>query len=348
MKPLVRIFIVCLVVLAIAGGLVWAFRLGRARQAAAAEREATVEAPSRVGTDAGKTVLTFDEQAQRSNGIAVTSLAASKRNAEAQATGTVMQLQPLLDLKTSYNAAQMDIAKARAAAQASQAEYTRVMQLNRDTENISQKAVETARAASDSDAAVLQNAQQSMTVLKDSMQLHWGGAVARWLQEGSPQLSALVAQRIYLLQVTAIGGGSSTPPPYAVVQFPDGAHGTAHLISTLPQLDPRLQSPSFLYVVNAHAGLIPEINLSVLLPSGPMRSGVVVPYGAVVWWQGKAWCYVEERLNKFTREEVSTANPTPTGWFVSEGIAADARVATKGAQTLLSEEFRAQIQSDED
>jgi len=120
------------------------------------------------------------------------------------------------------------------------------------------------------------------------------------------------------------------------------------MISLLPQLDPRLQAPSFLYSVAAHPGLVTGINLPVFLPSGPARRGVIVLYSAVVWWQGRAWCYVEEPPGKFAREEVSTVNPTLNGWFVSDGIAADMRVVTAGAQTLLSEEFRSQIQADQD
>ncbi len=348
MKPVLRILIVGVVVLGIGGGLIWGFLAGRSEQAAEAERDAPVEAPSRISSDGGKTILTFDEQAQRANAIAITTLAAERRTAETQATGVVLQLQPLLDLKTSYNAALMDIAKARAAAEASQAEYQRLLQLNQGGQNVSEKAVETARAASESDTAVLQNTQQSLAVLKSSMQLHWGPTVAAWLEHGSPQLDALLAQRAYLLQVTATNAGGVTTPANATVEFPDGAHAVAHPISALPQLDPRLQTPGFLYTVAARAGLVPGINLPVYLSSGPIRSGVVVPYGAVVWWQGRAWCYVEESPYKFTRYEVSTANPTPAGWFVSEGIETGARVVTTGAQTLLSEEFRSQIQADQD
>lgn len=348
MKPILRILVVCVVVLGIAGGLIWGFRSGRSEQAAEEERDAPVEAPSRVAAEGGKTVLSFDEQAQRANGIAVTTLAADRRSAETQATGVVLQLQPLLDFKTSYNAALMDIAKARAAANASQAEYRRLSQLNQGGQNVSEKSVETARAASESDTAVFENAEQSLTVLKSSIPLHWGAVVAGWLQQGSPQLDALLAQRAYLLQVTAMNPGAWTAPSEAIAHLPDGAHASAHLISTLPQLDARLQAPSFLYSVAAHPGLIPGINLPVFLPSGPARRGVIVPYSAVVWWQGQAFCYVEEQKGKFTREQVSTADPTPTGWFVSEGIATGARVVTAGAQTLLSEEFRSQIQPDRD
>lgn len=348
MKPFLRILVVCVVVLGIAGGLIWGFRSGRSEQAAEEERDAPVEAPSRVAAEGGKTVLSFDEQAQRVNGIAVRKLDADRRSAETQATGVVLQLQPLLDLKTSYNAALMDIAKARAAANASQAEYRRLSQLNQGGQNVSEKSVETARAASESDAAVLQNAEQSLAVLNRSMPLHWGAVVAGWLQTSSPELDALLLQREDLIQVTATNGAGWNAPSQAMVQFPDGTHLAAHLISMLPQLDPRLQAPSFLYSVVAHPGLIPGINLPVFLPSGPVRRGVIVPYSAVVWWQGRAFCYVEEQAGKFTREEVSTAEPTPAGWFVSEGIATSARVVTAGAQTLLSEEFRSQIQADQD
>jgi len=348
MKSALRIAIALLILAGIAGGLVWGFLAGRSEQAAEAESDAPIEAASRVTHENGKTVLAFDPPAQRANGIVLVTLGADKRSAASQANGVVSQLQPLLDLKTSYNTALMDIAKARAASQASQAEYNRLLGLNQEGQNVSEKAIETARAAAESDAAVLENAQQSLVVLKSSMQLHWGTVVAGWLVQGSPQLDALLAQRIFLLQVTATAGASQLAPAQAIVQLPDGAHTSAQLVGTLPQLDPRLQAPSYLYIVSAHPGLVSGINLPVSLPAGPARGGVVVPYSAIVWWQGRAWCYVEGTPGKFSREEVPTTNPAPAGWFVSEGIPAGTRAVTAGAQTLLSEEFRSQIQTDED
>lgn len=348
MKQSLRIILVLIVVLGIAGVLVAGFVAAKPEQAADTDDEAQIQAPARVTQQGGKTVLSFDAQAQRENGIAATTLRTEHWHEEAQATGVVLQLQPLLDLKTSYNTAQMDIAKARAAAQASEAELKRLQRLNRGSENVSEKAVETARATAESDQATLTNAQQSMTVLKDSIELKWGKAVANWLENGSPQLSALVAQREFLVQITAMGGGSSAPAPDAIVQLPGGTHAEARLLSSFPQLDPRLQAPSFLYTVSAHPGLVPGMNLVVALPAGRQRSGVIVPDSAVVWWQGQAWCYVEAPAGKFTRAEVPTGNAAPGGWFVGEGIPPGTRVVTSGAQTLLSEEFHSAIQMDED
>lgn len=348
MKQSSRIILVLVMLLGIGGVAVAGFVAAKSEQAADADNDAPIAASSHVSEQDGKTVLSFDAQAQRENGIAAATLQATRWREEEQATGVVLQLQPLLDLKTSYNTARMDIAKAQAAARASNAEYKRLAGLNRGSSNVSEKAVETARSMAESDQATLTNAQQSLTVLKDSIELKWGAAVANWLEKGSPQLSALVAQREFLVQVTAIGGGSFTPPPGATVQLPGGTHAQAHLLSSLPQLDPRLQAPSFLYTVSAHPGLVPGMNLAVVLPTGTLRSGVIVPDGAVVWWQGKAWCYVEALAGKFTRAEVATGNPAPGGWFVSEGIPPGTHVVTKGAQTLLSEEFHTAIQMDED
>lgn len=348
MKPIVRSILLVLVVVIVAGGLIWGFLAGRGEHAAEAQREAPVKAASRVSTDDGKTVLSFDLAAQRANGIITSVLAATTQRAEAQATGVVVQLQPLLDLKASYNTPATDLIRARANARASSAEYERLRLLNENGKNAADKAVEAARATAESDAALVQNAQQAITVLKGSTLLHWGPVVAGWIEGNSPQLDALLMQQTFLLQVTSTTAGPFASPKQAVVQYPDGTHATAQFVSVLPQLDPRLQVPSLLYLIAPHAGLVPGVNVSVFLPSGGEQTGVIVPSSAVVWSQGSAWCYVEQSPGKFERLPIETGRPEAHGWFVKEGIQLGARVVTSGAQTLLSEEFRSQIQADQD
>lgn len=348
MKSIFRIITVLVIVVILAGGLIWRFLAGRHEQSAEAQSEASVQAPSRVASQNGGAVLAFDASAQKVNGIVTTALVEARQSAEVQATGVVVQLQPILDLKTSYNTASIDLVKTRATARASLTEYERLQQLNQDGKNASDKAVEIARATSENDAAAIKNAEQTFAILRNTSRLHWGAVVANWLEQGSPQLDALLTQRTFLLQVTSTNPDSFTAPQQVIVQYTDGTHSTARLVSVLPQLDPRLQAPSLLYIVPAHPGLIPGINRSVFLPSGPVRTGTVIPSSGVVWWQGKAWCYVEESSGKFTRTAVATSNPVVSGWFVTEEIAPGARVVTSGAQILLSEEFRSQIQADQD
>ncbi len=348
MKRILRFVLLALVVVLLAGGLIWGFLAGRGEQAAEAQREAPVKAPSRVTSEDGQTVLSFDAAAQKGNGIATAVLPGTKQRTEDQATGVVVQLQPLLDLKASYNTPSTDLIRARANARASSAEYKRLRLLNLEDKNASDKAVETARAAAESDTALVQNAQQAITVLKGTTVLRWGPVVAGWIEGNSPQLDALLMQRAFLLQVTGTTSNRFAAPRQATVQYPDGSHATAEFVSVLPQLDPRLQIPSLLYRVTPHPGLVPGVNVSVFLPSGQEQAGVVVPSGAVVWSQGSAWCYVEKSTGKFKRIPLQTSRPEANGWFVSEGLAPGNRVVVSGAQTLLSEEFRSQIQADKD
>jgi hypothetical protein len=72
--------------------------------------------------------------------------------------------------------------------------------------------------------------------------------------------------------------------------------------------------------------------------------GVVIPDSAVVWLDGRAWAYVQKGRESFIRQEVVTSHPVVKGWFVTKKFQNGDRVVVQGAQLLLSEEFRAQIQ----
>lgn len=345
-----RLVVIVLILIAIAGGAAWS---GFTRHALADsddnQDQQAMQGASHISAEGGKTVLKFNQVDQQANGISVATLTSSEHKTTVQGTGTILPVQPFLDLKTSYNTAQMDQVKARATAQASQAEYSRLLKLNQDGANASAKSVELARSAAEGDAAALRNAEQSIELLNDSVRARWNGDFARWLEHDSPQFNAVLAEQVFLLQVAPAGTSAWTKPPSKiVVGLPDGSRVTAHLWSTLPQVDPRLQTPNLLYGIAPHPGILPGSNLSVFLPAGPAQQGVVVPYSAIVWWQGRAWCYVEQSSGEFIRREVNTSNPVAEGWFVTGGIPAGARVAVAGAQTLLSTEFQTQIQMDED
>lgn len=348
MKSIIRALSLIAVAVVLFGGVIWGFHSNRSDQTDDDTSHSAAQGPAAIATTNGVTVLTVSPAAQRANGIVITTVHAEKKQIEERANGVVLNLQPVLDLETSYSAALMNLAKARATVAASLSEYRRLEKLNHDGSNVSQRAVEMARAAFQSDAATEQDATRAMAVAKASIALHWGRALAHWVEQGSPDLNALLAQRKLLLQVTMVMPGNRPAPASANVELPDHRQVSAHLISALPQLDPRLQTPGYLYIVPARAGLTPGMNLSVSLAAGPRLSGVMVPSSAVVWWQGRAWCYVEVTPNKFTRREVSTGNPLPGGWFVIEGIAPGTQIVTEGAQTLLSTEFRPQMQMDED
>ncbi len=70
----------------------------------------------------------------------------------------------------------------------------------------------------------------------------------------------------------------------------------------------------------------------------------MIPRAAVVRSEGRAWAYVRLGEQRFTRRVVTVDTPTERGWFVTSGFAPGDRIVVDGAQTLLSEELKSQIQ----
>jgi hypothetical protein len=73
----------------------------------------------------------------------------------------------------------------------------------------------------------------------------------------------------------------------------------------------------------------------------------MIPQAAVVRMGGKAYVYVETGPTKFERRLVSLDEPTGEGYVSTSGFNAGDRIVTVGAQSLLSEEFKSQMRTDE-
>jgi hypothetical protein len=101
-------------------------------------------------------------------------------------------------------------------------------------------------------------------------------------------------------------------------------------------------------VARAESEVLPGMNVLAFLPSGKHVDGVTVPASAIVWWQDKAWAYRRLDPERFARADITTDLPVPGGGYVVAGLPDAVEIVTRGAQLLLSEEFRAQIQVGED
>jgi multidrug efflux system membrane fusion protein len=112
-------------------------------------------------------------------------------------------------------------------------------------------------------------------------------------------------------------------------------------------VNPRLQGQTFIIRIQADGvPLRPGMSVRAYLTSpGSPQKGVVIPRSAIVWVGGRPWAYIEVGKGRFNRREVELDHPTENGWFVSSGFSAGERVVVTGAQTLLSEEFKSQIQA---
>jgi hypothetical protein len=327
---------------------VWGYMEGRKELAKEREREQPVKAPSRLSVQEGEITVSLDQETRTKAGIAVVSLQTVIRRQEIQAYGTVLPPQGLIELRNNLAAAEAQVEKTRVALQASRQEYERLKALNRgETRNVSEKMLQAAEAVWRADEASADAAQEALTAIGQGARQTWGPALTKAVQTRSPLFERFAQQQEALLRMTIPAGlGITHAPRTARIQAPDGRFETAMFISPSPQTDSRLQGMSFFYSAPA-SRLLPGMTLTGYLSSGPEMQGVIIPADAVVWWQGKAWVYVQRQGNRFERRELPTDNPTGQGWFAAKGFD-NTRVVVKGAQLLLSEELRSQIQVGEE
>jgi hypothetical protein len=163
----------------------------------------------------------------------------------------------------------------------------------------------------------------------------------------SPLLASVLDQQAMLVQLSLPPGTSFEDPPEINVATPSGKTVDASYISPFPQVDPRIQGVSELYFARGYPALEPGMNLIARLSVGKILRGVLIPHSAVVWWQGEAWVYVRTSPTRFTRREAPTNMPLKGGYFATTGFKPGNELVVRGAQFLLSEEFRSQIQPED-
>jgi len=101
--------------------------------------------------------------------------------------------------------------------------------------------------------------------------------------------------------------------------------------------------------VPAERRLRPGVAVTAHVPThGAPMNGVLIPRSAVLRHGGRTWAYVKTGEVRLERRDVVLYRPTSDGWFVTSGVSPGENVVVDGAQLLLSEELKAQIESEEE
>ena len=343
-----RLFAV-LVVVTLGGGVVWGFVAGRNERAMEAEREKPIKSPQRISIENDRQVITLDSDAQQRNGIVATAVTPEPYQERVRGYGTVVDLARLTDLSNNYQNAKAQLQTAQAKLEASRPAFERAQALFKNGQVVSQATFQAAEATFRTDDALVASAESQINTLTATVQQEWGPAIGKALVEKSPLITRLIARQDFLLQITLPPGISlAKPPATADVEIATGSHAEIRFVSLATRTDPKIQGVSFFYLASADSGLLPGMNVLAFLPTGSPIDGTAIPSSAIVWWQDRAWVYLRTAPDKFARERIMTDLPAPGGGYIVKNIPKNAFIVTSGAQMLLSEEFRAQIQVGED
>jgi hypothetical protein len=318
--------------------IVWLWMQGKRDAGAEA---ATPAATQQVAIVNGVTVVTLDTATQTQSGIRTEPLSAASNRAETEAYGTVLDLQPLIDLRMRYSLALADAEAARATAAASRQEYERNRLLYQDNQNVSLKIYKASQAVYLSDQARSAAAALNVQNIRASARQQFGETLGRWalVDPHSSEFERLLQRQEVLLRVTLPIGDSIAAPAQIQIGTNDNRRLPAYLVSPSPQSDPVMQGSAFIY--RTAAPIATGSNIAAYLPTaGQTARGVLIPAGAIVWYGGQPWAYLQISAERFGRYPVAQQSPMQGGVFMSEGFKPGQRVVVSGAQLLLSEELK--------
>lgn len=273
-----------------------------------------------------------------------------------------------ITLGDRLSSAQADVESGHAALAAAQAALNRARTLNADDKNVSDKVVQEAEARTAAEEARLAAADRSVKLIQSSLasmsgatiplQADRGGEVVEVMahpgesvEAGQPILRVARFDRL-LARVDVPAGDiiAATVPSAEIVPLGyESRPIRGERVSLAASVDPRTQGQSFLFrIPDSSFALRPGLSVTAYLQlPGPPRNGVVVPRAAAVRQSGRTWVYVQTAVDEFARREVKLEDPVAEGWF-TRSLAAGTRIVTTGAQALLSEELKSQIQVGEE
>ncbi len=304
----------------------------------------TVSPPARVSVKNGFAVLTLSAADQQDSGIETARARPSPAQESVVGYGTVLDPAPLTELANRYLEAASQVQTATAKLAVSRGAFERAKLLYKDQRNISTAQLQGAQGSFEVDKAVLDAAQSRLSSVAASARQAWGSVLGAALIDRTALITRLIERADYLVKVTLPPGAVVvTPPETAIARLNGATEMQLTYLSPATTMDPRLQGISLLYRAPAEAVLLPGLNLQVLLPVDAVERGVIVPEAAVVWLQGQAWIYLRTDPNTFVRHEIAPDHPGPDRAYIVTGLPPDAEIAVRGAQMLLSEEFRSQV-----
>lgn len=336
--------LLCVVTAVVISGFVQ----GREEAAQEAEREEPIKPALRVTLqEHGEPIITLDADAQRAIDLQITDLRPAKYQDQVRAYGTVLDLTTLTTLNTNYVAAVSQLHTTQAKLAASKPAYERAQALYaKNFGNLVQ--VQATEAALLADRAAVSAAESQVRTLRATAMQEWGPVIGNAMVIDGGLITRLIERTEFLLQITLPPGVSIEVPGTASVEVGGSSlRAEVRYISPATRADPRIQGLSYFYAAGANSGVLPGMNVRAFLANGDPVDGVIVPPSAVVWWAGRAWVYRRTGANTFSRREIPTDMPAAmdAGFVVPANLfQADRQVVTTGAQMLLSEEFRSQIQ----
>jgi hypothetical protein len=306
---------------------------------------------SKAENNSRQSTIKLETEAQRLSGIETIKLKPATFQSEFTAQGKALSLQPLLALRSRNMLSITERSSAEARYKQAEQSINRQQDLYRNGIS-SKRNLQEQQAQWQSSKALLNATHFQNKAIIDETHLIWGKELTNWaLSENTEQLNGFLTNQQKLLLISLPTGKhltDSIKTIYVEITGDRSKAQKAELISTVTQTDTIAQGENYYFKTNDKK-IISGLHVTAWIPEKETQTtGVIIPKSALIWYMDQAVVYVKTTDKNFSRVNITNYSNAIDGYFVTDAIKPDDQIVIKGAQTLLSEELKGQIPSEND
>ena len=287
--------------------------------------------------------VTLSPDRQQLGGLKTKTLSAVAMRTESLAYGKVLDIRPLLDLRSRYRTAQSELAIAEAALSVAQKNHDRLETLHRESIIATRDLIQ-AESQLAADLARQQAALRHIREVREEALQSWGAELFKQAVEAESGLFQNLLNHSHVLVLIALPAQQSLHDHFHAISIaPSGEQGKsrpARLIAPAPKTEESTQGETWFFESSSH-GLRTGMRLDAWIPQSEQTvKGVAIPLSAIVWHEGSPWVFVKSGDDGFVRRQVGHHREQGGEWLVADGFTAGEEAVVVGGQMLLSEEQR--------
>jgi len=290
-------------------------------------------------------IITLSDSMVKNSGINVQPISESRKRSTNQSYGYVVNLKNLIDYQTNYLNLNFEINKLNLQLKEEIVLFKTLQSLNEDNKNIADSVVGEKEIEVNNLRNNLKIQKNNKNNLLRVIGQEWGQSFKDLLTD--PKKSLL--QNIFnsdsrLIKITIANNKIQKLPPSELILFsplqPQNKY-KANLISKAPFGSLDIQGSSYFYLTLSNDLMIgSKINTHIESAEDSQVKKFHIPKSAIIWNEGKPWIYVESSNNSFLRHPIFKFEEVNDGWVVQFENIPPWAIVTKGAQLLLSEEYK--------
>ncbi|PCJ30421.1 MAG: hypothetical protein COA90_09435, partial [Gammaproteobacteria bacterium] len=214
------------------------------------------------------------------------------------------------------------------------------------------KNVSYAKSALNGAKAHVQALNYNVQAIRDEALQQWGEKISGWvLANGGKEWQRLLSHQDSLLLVS-LPVDLSLPAETNIIRISRNGSRSharkAYYVSSARLTDTVMQGETYFFKT-ATGKLRSGMRLDVWFAQDEQPvEGVFVPDQAILWHDGEPWAYVQLDDELYQRKPLKSALEAAGGLFARDEFNAGDSLVIRGAQMLLSEEFRWQILDEDD